>query len=140
MAIHSSILAWEIPRTEEPGGLLSAGSQRVGHDRSDSIPAALVLAITGLKPHRSHLPRQALPQFLTHSDSKRQDAIGGFKPQSFDSFVTQQEITGMSTLWTEVCEAEACHFLEYFSTFAADSLAHRRCSAHICYCFACSIR
>ena len=32
MATHSSILAWEIPQTEEPGGLLSLGSQRVGHD------------------------------------------------------------------------------------------------------------
>ena len=32
MAIHSSILAWEIPRTEEAGGLQSTGSQRVGHD------------------------------------------------------------------------------------------------------------
>ena len=30
MATHSSILAWEIPRTEESGGLLSMGSQRVG--------------------------------------------------------------------------------------------------------------
>ena len=29
MAIHSSILAWEIPRTEEPGGLQSMGSQRI---------------------------------------------------------------------------------------------------------------
>ena len=32
MATHSSILAWEIPGTEEPGGLQSMGSQRVGHD------------------------------------------------------------------------------------------------------------
>ena len=32
MATHSSILAWEIPRTEEPGGLQSMGLQRVGHD------------------------------------------------------------------------------------------------------------
>ena len=31
MATHSSILAWRIPRTEEPGGLQSTGSQRVGH-------------------------------------------------------------------------------------------------------------
>ena len=30
-AIQSSILAWRIPRTEEPGGLQSMGSQRVGH-------------------------------------------------------------------------------------------------------------
>ena len=31
MATHSSILAWEIPWTEEPGRLHSMGSQRVGH-------------------------------------------------------------------------------------------------------------
>ena len=29
---HSSVLAWRIPRTEEPGGLQSMGLQRVGHD------------------------------------------------------------------------------------------------------------
>ena len=32
MATHSSILAWRIPWTEEPGGLKSIWSQRVGHD------------------------------------------------------------------------------------------------------------
>ena len=32
MATHSSILAWEIRRTEEPGRLYSMGSQRAGHD------------------------------------------------------------------------------------------------------------
>jgi len=32
MATHSRILAWEIPCTEEPGGLQSMGSQRVEHD------------------------------------------------------------------------------------------------------------
>ena len=32
MATHSSILAWKTPWTEEPGGLQSMGSQRVGHD------------------------------------------------------------------------------------------------------------
>ena len=32
MATHSSILAWEILWTEEPGGLLSMGVQRVRHD------------------------------------------------------------------------------------------------------------
>ena len=33
MATHSSILAWRIPWTEEPGGLQSTGSQRVGHEK-----------------------------------------------------------------------------------------------------------
>jgi len=32
IAIHSSILTWRIPWTEEPGGLQSMGSPRVGHD------------------------------------------------------------------------------------------------------------
>ena len=32
MAAHSSILAWKIPWAEEPGGLHSMGSHRVGHD------------------------------------------------------------------------------------------------------------
>ena len=32
MAIHSNILVWKIPWTEEPGGLQSTGSQRVGHN------------------------------------------------------------------------------------------------------------
>ena len=32
MATHSTMLAWEIPWTEEPDGLHSMGSQRVGHD------------------------------------------------------------------------------------------------------------
>ena len=35
MATHSSILAWEIPWTEEPGGVQSMGLQRVRHDWSD---------------------------------------------------------------------------------------------------------
>ena len=34
MATHSHIPAWEIPWTEEPGGLQSMGLQRVGHDRA----------------------------------------------------------------------------------------------------------
>ena len=32
METHSSVLAWRIPGTGEPGGLLSMGSHRVGHD------------------------------------------------------------------------------------------------------------
>ena len=40
MATHSSVLAWRIPGTEEPGGLLSMGSQRVRHDWSNLAAAA----------------------------------------------------------------------------------------------------
>ena len=38
MATHSSILAWGIPWTEEPGGLQSIGSQRVRHDLATEHP------------------------------------------------------------------------------------------------------
>ena len=37
MAPHSSTLAWKIPWTEEPGGLQSMGSLRVGHDCATSL-------------------------------------------------------------------------------------------------------
>ena len=40
VATHSSVLAWRIPGTEEPCGLLSLGSHRVGHDWSDLAAAA----------------------------------------------------------------------------------------------------
>jgi len=42
MASHSSVLAWRIPGTGEPGGLLSLGSHRVGHDWSNLAAAAAV--------------------------------------------------------------------------------------------------
>ena len=40
MATHSSVLAWRIPGTGEPGGLPSMGSRRVGHNWSDLAAAA----------------------------------------------------------------------------------------------------
>ena len=42
MATHSSVLAWRIPGTGEPGGLPSVGSHRVRHDCSDLAVAAAV--------------------------------------------------------------------------------------------------
>ena len=44
MATHSSVLAWRIPGTGEPGGLPSMGSHRVGHDWSDLAAAAAAAA------------------------------------------------------------------------------------------------
>ena len=41
MTAYSSILAWRIPQTEEPGRLQSMGSHRVGHDWSDLSHASL---------------------------------------------------------------------------------------------------
>ena len=43
MATHSSVLAWRIPWTEEPGGLQSMGSQRVEHDLVTKPPTGTVM-------------------------------------------------------------------------------------------------
>ena len=45
MATHSSVLAWRIPGTVEPGGLPSMGSHRVGHDWSDLAAATAEIII-----------------------------------------------------------------------------------------------
>ena len=45
MATHSSVLAWRIPGTREPGGLPSMGSHRVGHDWSDLAAAAATVCL-----------------------------------------------------------------------------------------------
>ena len=51
MATHSSVLAWRIPGTAEPGGLLSMGSHRVGHDWRDLAAAAAAVTSDSLRPH-----------------------------------------------------------------------------------------
>ena len=54
MATHSSVLAWRIPGTEEPSGLPSMGSHRVGHNWSDLAAAAAIAY------HRASLVAQRL--------------------------------------------------------------------------------
>ena len=56
MVTHSSILAWEIPWTEEPGGLQSLGSHRVGHDRSDLAQHSALIIACYCPPPTSLLP------------------------------------------------------------------------------------
>ena len=53
MATHSSVLAWRIPGTAEPGGLPSMGSHRVGYDWSDlAAAAAAALQLACILPPR----------------------------------------------------------------------------------------
>ena len=68
MATHSSVLAWRIPGTGEPGGLPSLGSHGVGHDWSDAAAAAAVLrekaklvliTFSGSLPTPVFLPRES---------------------------------------------------------------------------------
>ena len=61
MATHSIVLAWRIPGTEEPGGLPSMGSQKVGHDWSDLAAAAAVLLDKITRHMMSDFPRGPPP-------------------------------------------------------------------------------
>ena len=45
MAPHSSTLAWKIPEAGEPGGLMSVGLRRVGHDWSDLATAPIPILV-----------------------------------------------------------------------------------------------
>ena len=59
MATHSSVRAWRIPGTGEPGGLLSMGSHRVGYDLSD-LAAAVYL---GGEPRKHWLSGEVRPRW-----------------------------------------------------------------------------
>ena len=58
MASHSSVVAWRIPGTGEPGGLPSMGSHRVGHDWSDLAAVAADCSTPGFPVHHQ-LPELA---------------------------------------------------------------------------------
>ena len=57
MATHSSVLAWRIPGTGEPGGLPSMGSHRVRHDGSD-----LAVAVAEISSRKLEIPREHFMQ------------------------------------------------------------------------------
>ena len=60
MPTHSSVLAWRIPGTGEPGGLPSMGSHRVGHDWSDLAAAASLYKDSGDKFHLTFNDRKKI--------------------------------------------------------------------------------
>ena len=99
MAIHPRILAWRIPKTQEPGGLWSIGSRRVGHDWS--YLACILIADTtsqvaqwqrthcqcrwhGFDPWVGEIPwkrkKQPTPVFLP-TESHRQRSLAGYSPE-----------------------------------------------------------
>ena len=58
VAVHSSILAWEIPWTEEPGRVQSMGLQRVGHDRATNTFTSIYKRLYSL-----HINSKVTPVF-----------------------------------------------------------------------------
>ena len=85
MVTHSSVLAWRIPWTEEPGGLQSTGSLRVEHD-SGSLACTLhrVLAQASLTDY--HTPRDLTNP--SHTSEGRAHPKSGLKMRDDDSNLT----------------------------------------------------
>ena len=79
MATHSSVLAWRIPGTEEPVGLLSMGSHRVGHDWCNLAAAAAAVMSDSLWPrglqHTSLLCPSLSPGICSNLCPLNHDAI-----------------------------------------------------------------
>ena len=101
MATHSSVLAWRIPRTEEPGGLPSMGSHRVGHDWSDLAAAAwCVLLILMLYTSRD----------IVNTVLLSQQSWGNLKRWSF-MFICK------STFWDREVGTGGGHFLGHWAVW-----------------------
>ena len=66
MATHSSVLAWRIPGMGEPGGLLSIGSHRVGHDWSGLAAAAAGVGCLWREAWTEHVQLVAAPRTTVH--------------------------------------------------------------------------
>ena len=116
VAAHSSTLAWKIPWTEEPGGLQSMGSPRVGHDWSDAAAAAAAaraidnilsyisfeLFCRNWNPHRWKELTVCYPQALRPQISWNQ------KVDDVDSWLPHlQPIRWMSRSWSHTPHTDA---------------------------------
>ena len=84
MASHSSVLAWRIPGMGEPGGLLSMGSHRVGHDWSDLAAAAAARSVKNLPA-----VQEIRVQFVSQEDPLEKE------------MATQSSILAWRIPWTE---------------------------------------
>ena len=93
MATHSSVLAWRIPGTGEPGGLPSMGSHRVGHDWSDlAAAAALISCIYRWHWCQPYLNRHVPSFFMSN-------VLAGYMATDFIS----QPSLHLANFWVEVC-------------------------------------
>ena len=91
MATHSSVLAWRIPGTGEPGGLPSVGLHRVGHDWSDLAAAAAAAAVyvcQSQSPYSSHFSSLfgSYACFVWERQFKKKIWKGILKPLFFSSY------------------------------------------------------
>ena len=119
MAIHSSILAWRIPGTGEPGGLPSMGSHRVGHNWSD-LAAAAESPITRYC-WNNNLVSSLYVFFLPVTECQQGNAILGSKSQtgsdhSLISSSPKRQRKMLTYTWAEFLSCSIEHWGSILST------------------------
>ena len=119
MAIHSNILAWRIPGTEEPGGLLSMGSQRLGHDNKrcyevlrplskEAVLLAIMLPASSVGPCilcRILYIRGSLEMYVTQRDEGATEFVSNplLPPEIWRNTPSQQQLLPAWPAWP--CQA-----------------------------------
>ena len=120
MATHSSVLAWRIPGTREPGGLPSMGSHRVGHDWSD-----LAVAV-GLQRSGRSIPVESLAE--NWESLLLLCFLGAFNegvPGLDDVLVRWHNLNSLATSLMPCIQGEALHRPEEDSTSQAGEQSSR---------------
>ena len=120
MATHSSILAWRIPRTEEPGGLQSMGSQRVRHDWS-GLAAVAAAGFSNMWTKNLQMIKLDLEK-AEESEIKLPTSVGSRKKQESSREVCTSGLLTMPKLLTVWITINCGKFLkrwEYQTTWPA---------------------
>ena len=126
MAPHSSTLAWKIPWTEEPGGLQTMGSRRVGNDWSDLAAAGSAMGFPGVSVVKNPLPN-AGDLGLTPGSGRAPEA-GNSNPFQYSCLGNSMD---RGALWAKVCGVTKSQ--TRLSSWAYTSIligGHKYCALH----------
>ena len=106
MATHSSVLAWRIPGTGEPGRLPSIGSHRVGHDWSDLAAAAA--------SYKLEMPNQIIKMYFIISNTNFTNCINIFVLENICFwFRTLSVFMNFSYGIQNIVKSKPCHHFNF---------------------------